>query len=82
MTEFQVFIVWCSLGVVSMLDVQLCERLPSPNGESTVNCNALSTMPKVSFTIAGKAFELAPEEVSLRTFCWILLDLSKSLVSV
>lgn len=45
--------------------VQLCERLPSPNGESTVNCNSLSSMPKVAFTIAGKTFELAPEEVCI-----------------
>jgi hypothetical protein len=45
--------------------VQLCERLPSPNGESTVDCKTLSSMPNVSFTIAGKSFELAPEEVSI-----------------
>lgn len=45
--------------------VQLCERLPSPNGESTVDCNSLSSMPKVAFTIAGKSFELSPEEVSI-----------------
>lgn len=44
---------------------QLCERLPSPNGESTVDCNSLSSMPKVAFTIAGKSFELSPEEVSI-----------------
>lgn len=45
---------------------QLCERLPSPNGESTVDCNSLDSMPKVAFTIAGKSFELAPEEYILK----------------
>lgn len=45
---------------------QLCERLPSPNGESTVDCNSLSSMPKVAFTIGGKSFELAPEEYILK----------------
>jgi len=45
---------------------QLCERLPSPNGESLVNCNSLSSMPNVAFTIGGKTFELAPEEYILK----------------
>ena len=48
--------------------LQLCERLPSPNGESLVNCNSLSSMPNVAFTIGGKTFELAPEEVSYSRF--------------
>ncbi|WRX08753.1 Saposin-like type B [Theobroma cacao] len=42
---------------------ELCERLPSPNGESVVDCSSLSSMPGVSFTIGGKVFDLAPEEV-------------------
>ncbi|CAM0958249.1 unnamed protein product [Alopecurus aequalis] len=41
---------------------QLCERLPSPNGESTVNCNEISDMPNLSFTIADKNFVLTPEQ--------------------
>lgn len=45
---------------------QLCERLPSPNGESAVDCNALSYMPNVGFTIAGKSFELTPEQYILK----------------
>jgi phytepsin len=45
---------------------QLCERLPSPNGESAVDCNSLSSMPKVAFTIAGKSFELSPEQYILK----------------
>lgn len=42
---------------------QLCDRLPSPNGESSVDCSSLSSMPNVSFTIGGKVFDLAPEQV-------------------
>ena len=43
--------------------LQLCERLPSPNGESMVDCNSVASMPDVSFTIAGKDFKLTPEQV-------------------
>lgn len=42
---------------------QLCDRLPSPNGESAVDCDNLSSMPNVSFTIGGKVFDLAPNQV-------------------
>ncbi|XP_021274894.1 aspartic proteinase A1-like [Herrania umbratica] len=45
---------------------ELCERLPSPNGESVVDCSSLSSMPGVSFTIGGKVFDLAPEEYVLK----------------
>ncbi|XP_021769805.1 aspartic proteinase A1-like [Chenopodium quinoa] len=45
---------------------QLCDRLPSPMGESAVDCSNLSTMPSVSFTIAGKTFDLSPEEYILK----------------
>lgn len=32
-------------------------------GESAVDCGGLSSMPNVSFTIGGRQFDLAPEEV-------------------
>ncbi|KAG0496487.1 hypothetical protein HPP92_001178 [Vanilla planifolia] len=41
---------------------ELCGRLPSPMGESAVDCNQLASMPKVSFTIAGQSFVLTPEQ--------------------
>ncbi|CAI0437279.1 unnamed protein product [Linum tenue] len=44
----------------------LCDRIPSPMGESVVECAGLSTMPNVSFTIGGKVFELTPEEYVLK----------------
>ena len=45
---------------------QLCERLPSPSGESVVECDALSSLPSVSFTIGAKVFDLAPEQYVLK----------------
>ncbi|KAH9315179.1 hypothetical protein KI387_023806, partial [Taxus chinensis] len=45
---------------------QLCDRLPNPNGESAVDCNKISRMPTVSFTIGDKAFDLTPEQYILR----------------
>ncbi|CAM0879731.1 unnamed protein product [Alopecurus aequalis] len=41
---------------------QLCEHLPSPNGESTVDCHQISKMPDLAFTIANKTFTLTPEQ--------------------
>ncbi|XP_043691794.1 aspartic proteinase-like [Telopea speciosissima] len=45
---------------------ELCERLPSPMGESAVDCNQLSSMPPVAFTIGGKTFHLIPEQYILK----------------
>ncbi|XP_030459506.1 aspartic proteinase A1-like isoform X2 [Syzygium oleosum] len=45
---------------------ELCDRIPSPMGESAVDCNSLSSMPRVSFTIGGKVFDLAPEQYVLK----------------
>lgn len=46
---------------------QLCESLPSPSGESVINCNDISKMPNISFTIGDKQFVLTPEQYILRT---------------
>ncbi|XP_073299050.1 aspartic proteinase-like isoform X2 [Primulina huaijiensis] len=45
---------------------ELCERLPSPMGESAVECGSISSMPNVSFTIGGKVFDLSPKEYILK----------------
>ncbi|KDO62073.1 hypothetical protein CISIN_1g010230mg [Citrus sinensis] len=42
---------------------ELCDRLPSPMGESAVDCSRLSSLPIVSFTIGGKIFDLTPDQV-------------------
>ncbi|CAM8940071.1 unnamed protein product [Rhodiola kirilowii] len=46
---------------------ELCESLPSPMGESAVNCNTISSMPNVTFVIGGKPFTLTPEQYILKT---------------
>ncbi|XP_010244475.1 PREDICTED: aspartic proteinase A1-like isoform X2 [Nelumbo nucifera] len=45
---------------------ELCDRLPSPMGQSSVDCDKLSSMPIVSFTIGGKVFDLTPQEYILK----------------
>ncbi|KAA8515528.1 hypothetical protein F0562_018861 [Nyssa sinensis] len=45
---------------------ELCDRLPSPMGESAVDCASISSMPSVSFTIGSKVFDLLPEEYILQ----------------
>ncbi|VFQ88939.1 unnamed protein product [Cuscuta campestris] len=45
---------------------ELCERLPSPMGESGVDCGKLSSMPTISFSIGGKVFDLSAEEYILK----------------
>ncbi|KAA8536687.1 hypothetical protein F0562_029165 [Nyssa sinensis] len=46
---------------------QLCESLPSPMGESVIDCNSLSSMPNVTFTIGSKPFTLTPDQYILKT---------------
>ncbi|XP_052722852.1 vacuolar-processing enzyme [Vigna angularis] len=43
---------------------QLCDKMPSPMGNSSVCCGDISSLPVVSFTIGGKTFDLRPEEES------------------
>ncbi|KAL9320816.1 hypothetical protein ACSQ67_012655 [Phaseolus vulgaris] len=44
----------------------LCDKLPSPMGQSSVDCGKLSSMPIVSFTVGGKVFDLSPKEYILK----------------
>ncbi|KAG2395697.1 Aspartic proteinase [Vigna angularis] len=44
----------------------LCDKLPSPMGQSSVDCGQISSMPIVSFTIGGKVFDLSPNEYILK----------------
>ncbi|XP_040967440.1 aspartic proteinase isoform X6 [Gossypium hirsutum] len=46
----------------NLILMQLCNHMPSPMGESAVECGSLSSMPTVSFTIGDKVFDLYPEE--------------------
>ncbi|XP_027367478.1 aspartic proteinase-like [Abrus precatorius] len=45
---------------------ELCDKMPNPMGESSVDCDKISSMPIVSFTIGGKVFDLAPPEYILK----------------
>ncbi|XP_043688588.1 aspartic proteinase isoform X6 [Telopea speciosissima] len=45
---------------------ELCDRLPSPMGESAVDCDKLSSMPPVSLTIGYKAFKLTRDQYVLK----------------
>lgn len=45
---------------------QLCDKVPSPMGESSVGCGDISSLPIVSFTIGGRTFDLRPEEYILK----------------
>jgi phytepsin len=49
----------CKTGSI----LQLCERLPSPMGESSVDCSRVASMPDIAFTIGGRKFALKPEQV-------------------
>ncbi|GLT54520.1 hypothetical protein SLA2020_277120 [Shorea laevis] len=46
---------------------ELCESLPSPSGESVIECDSISNMPDITFTIGNKPFTLTPEQYILRT---------------
>ncbi|XP_062143911.1 aspartic proteinase-like isoform X1 [Alnus glutinosa] len=46
---------------------ELCESLPSPSGESVIECDSISNMPDIAFTIGNKSFVLTPEQYILRT---------------
>ncbi|CBI26025.3 hypothetical protein VitviT2T_006287 [Vitis vinifera] len=45
---------------------ELCENLPNPGGKDFVNCDALATMPVISFAIGDKYFPLTAEQYTLK----------------
>ncbi|OWM62872.1 hypothetical protein CDL15_Pgr020166 [Punica granatum] len=46
---------------------QLCESLPNPTGETLIDCNKISDMPNITFTIGSTPFNLTPEQYILKT---------------
>jgi len=43
----------------------VCTFLPSPNGESTVDCSKVSSLPNINIVISGKTFVLTPSNYIL-----------------
>ncbi|EOA19330.1 hypothetical protein CARUB_v10003637mg [Capsella rubella] len=41
---------------------ELCDHIPTQNQQSAVNCEKVSSMPIVSFTIGGRTFDLSPQD--------------------
>jgi len=50
--------------VLTLLE-KVCTLIPSPNGESTVNCSNISSMPNFKIQISGKTFVLSPKDYIL-----------------
>ncbi|XP_057963163.1 aspartic proteinase-like [Malania oleifera] len=46
---------------------ELCGSLPSPMGESVIDCNNISDMPNITLSIGSKLFNLTPEQYILKT---------------
>ncbi|CBI39670.3 hypothetical protein VitviT2T_020762 [Vitis vinifera] len=46
---------------------ELCGSLPSPMGESVIDCTSVANMPNITFIIGDKAFDLTPDQYILRT---------------
>jgi len=45
---------------------ELCAVLPSPGGQAVVDCDKMSELPILSFTLNGKDFDLTPEMYILK----------------
>jgi len=50
--------------VIELLD-ELCKFIPSPMGESTVDCSKVPSLPNVDITLAGKLFTLTSKDYVL-----------------
>eukprot|EP01130_Rhizamoeba_saxonica_P001737 TRINITY_DN11592_c0_g1_i1.p1 TRINITY_DN11592_c0_g1~~TRINITY_DN11592_c0_g1_i1.p1 ORF type:complete len:454 (-),score=136.12 TRINITY_DN11592_c0_g1_i1:40-1401(-) len=44
----------------------LCKFIPSPAGESTVDCSTVKSLPNIDITLNGKVFTLTPEQYILK----------------
>ncbi|OWM85568.1 aspartic proteinase A1-like [Punica granatum] len=45
---------------------ELCDQIPNPTGQSSVDCSKIPEMPPVAFTIGGKTFELSSQHYILK----------------
>jgi len=44
---------------------EVCNLIPSPDGESTIDCTLVPTLPNVNVTLSGNAFVLTPKDYIL-----------------
>jgi len=51
--------------IIALME-KLCEFIPSPMGESTVDCSKIPTLPNVNIAIGGKNFVLTPKDYVLQ----------------
>jgi len=52
--------------IIKLVLDDLCQLLPSPNGESLVDCSTVSTLPNIAFNINGQTFVLTPDDYILQ----------------
>jgi len=45
---------------------KVCDLLPSPKGESSVDCSKLASLPDITIQLAGKDFTLTPDQYILQ----------------
>merc|ERR1711998_79902 len=55
-----------SVHVIEEAMEKVCDLVPSPEGESSVDCSKLPTMPDITITLAGKQFTLTPDQYVLK----------------
>ncbi|CAK9192347.1 unnamed protein product [Sphagnum troendelagicum] len=53
-------------GTSLLAGPSVCDHLPNSNGDSTVDCSSLASMPDVAFTIDGNIFTLTPAQYILQ----------------
>jgi len=55
-----------TIAKIEHLVEKVCDLLPSPEGEASVDCSKISTMPDITITLAGKDYPLTPEQYILK----------------
>jgi len=55
-----------SVALIKIFLDAICDLLPSPNGESLVDCSIVSTLPNIAFVLSGKQFVLTPDQYILQ----------------
>jgi len=55
-----------SEALIALVLDSICDLLPSPNGESLVDCSTVSSLPNIAFVLNGKQFVLTPQQYILQ----------------